>query len=113
MSAHEQTLLVHAVFLGVAEKPRGRAQHLAHDLFDGDRRAQVVVDQHQRDAGVDPRRREEREIAFVERSPVSAVDEHEHRAVALARREDIELLSGRRPVLAVQVAGHGRASARR
>ena len=59
-----------------------------------DARAQVVVDDRERHAGVDPGRREEGEVLLVERAPVAAVDEHHAAAVALARGEDVDALAG-------------------
>ena len=76
--------------LSEAERPTIRPG----DGVDADSRAQRVIRQDDHRTGVNERRRDEGQIALVERSPPAAVDENEDRRVGAGRREDVERLVG-------------------
>ncbi len=106
VACHVESVLVHAVVLGVQPEPAARAQYLPNDLLHADLRAQVVVDDGERDAAVDQGRGEIGEIALVERTPVAAMDEHEAATVAFASREQVHRFSQHVAVAQVQVRSH-------
>src|SRR5207344_1212669 len=113
MAGNVQPPAVDAELLGVQPQPAAGAQHLPHDLVDRHLRAEVVVHHRDGDAGLDPRRREEREVLLVERAPVAAVDEHHARAVAAARRKEVDRLPRHVAIAAVELAVERGTGARR
>src|SRR5512145_3515894 len=66
----------------VAPQPRQRRAHLANDLVDTDLRRQRVIRRGEGDARLGECRREETNIALVERLPVAAMDEYKERRTA-------------------------------
>ena len=94
MARDDDAFRVPTVELSVSIDPRQRLHHLQRDGVDADSRAQRVVRQDDHRTGVNERRRDEGQIALVERSPPAAVDENEDRRVGAGRREDVERLVG-------------------
>ena len=94
MADHGDARWVAAQVGRMAPRPGQRAGALQRDVFQCHRRCQCVVRHHHRRARGHERRRHEREIRLVQRPPVAAVHEHQHRRAGRGAGEDVQRLVG-------------------
>jgi len=78
--------------------PKDGAAHLIDDGFDGDRRAQRVVDDGHRQPGLDERVGDEAGIGLVERLPIAAVNEQMKGRARSSCGKQVQRFRRRRPV---------------
>ena len=115
VAAHADARRVTTKFGNVAHRPGHRSAHLAHDLIDGDKRAQGVIHHHGGDAARVQAQRHAAEVFAGERPPVAAMDKNKHRrAAGPAGRsgKNIQRLSARGPKRNIQVTGQAAAGQR-
>ena len=88
-------LRIGAILAGVQVTPGNRRQDIAHLVLHRNARDETIVDDCDGGTGPGESGSDIREIGFVERAPISAMDEHQQRRAALtrpSRRKNIQRL---------------------
>jgi len=86
MTDQEETLGVGAIVRGMVREVANRLAYVVDDLVERDTRAQIIVDVGQRDPRLDEQRRDKAVVAFVQDTPVAAVEEEDERRCPSGRR---------------------------
>ena len=93
VAGHDNAPRVAAVQRRIAVSPGHRLHQLHDDCIDAHARAKRVIGQHHQRTGPCVDRRDERQVALVERAPPAAVNEKQHRRVGAGGGKDIQRLT--------------------